>query len=119
MALGDHPNNMYPAFLVRLHVNLIGGGTVTCLDAIEAPTPEEAKNQAVNYFILSGHEEKPQAVSYGGTAFYPGTIATVRAEVVAALDRAAFEVNKRWLTSLEDTREWERRLQEEADGKTS
>lgn len=92
---------------------------MTCLDAIEAPSVQEAKNQATNYFLLSGHEDAPQAVSYGGTTFYPGTVATVRAEVVAALDRAAFDVNARWLASIEETREWEARLQEDTDGTES
>lgn len=68
--------------LVKVIVRPIGGGVVECFDVVDTEDKSEAMNHIVNSFIRAGDN----AVVVGTNAFFPGTIAQVNSEYIAAID---------------------------------
>ena len=93
-------------YLVLVAVSLIGGGNTVAVDAIQAESAVEAKNIAVNFFLLRTEEEENVAASvmFGDVLFLPGTIAAVEASVLGVLDRTHRE-NRRWIEAVEMSEE--------------
>ena len=86
-------------FLVYLKANLLGGKEVEAFDIIEAETDVEARSRAINYYTSS---ETDIAVDFGGVLMFPGTVASIKVEVLAALDLHNI-YNARWRKLLEQT----------------
>ena len=84
------------AYLVLVRVNLLGGKEIVAVDAFRAEDADTALNYARNLFIRSGGE----AVVYGKTAFFSGTISSVDSEVIGVLDEK-HGGNSHWLASMD------------------
>ena len=82
-------------FLVRVYVTVVGGETLTAIDAFRADTEEEAFNYAVNMFT-SG----TGATMYGDTLFIVDAVCAVRAVVDREIDLADPD-NAKWLNSVD------------------
>jgi len=75
---------------------------------IGSSTAVEAKNTASNYFT----QADDNAVCFGDTTFYPGTVAAVKAEVICVI--AIHDPhNATWKDRLKATEEWEKKLAEQ------
>jgi len=94
------------AYLVRVDVQLIGGGKHVVIDALRADSVEQAESMASNSFILAGDNN---AVSFGNKVFFPGVIATILPQVIAIIDLQQ-DTNMRWREAVDTWADFEKTL---------